>query len=33
MRKTTLQALLGTKVHAVIDRPIGYMHKGTVYPL
>lgn len=25
--------LLGQAVHVVVDRPIGYCHKGTVYPV
>lgn len=28
-----LNALLGQNVHVVIDRPVGYRHKGLVYPV
>lgn len=28
-----LNDLLGKAVHVVVDRPIGYCHKGTVYPV
>lgn len=32
-RKKIIQQLLGTMVHVEIDRPIGYAHKGMVYPV
>ena len=32
-RNALLRKLLGTAVHAVIDRPIGYCHKGILYPV
>lgn len=28
-----LNTLLGTSVHVVVDRPIGYCHKGMIYPV
>ena len=32
-RKDRLNDLLGQKVHVVVDRPIGYLHEDTVYPI
>ena len=32
-RKRILQELLGSIVHVEVDRPIGYIHKGLVYPV
>ena len=32
-RMQFLNDLLGKSVHVVMDRPIGYCHKGTVYPV
>ena len=32
-RMQFLNDLLGKAVHVVVDRPIGYCHKGTVYPV
>lgn len=32
-RKQKMEALLGQFVHVEIDRPIGYVHKGLVYPV
>ena len=32
-RKQILMELLGTSVHVEIDRPIGHVHKGMVYPV
>ena len=32
-RKKRINSLLGQSVHVVIDRPIGYCHKGLVYPI
>lgn len=32
-RKKQLYKLLGQNVHVVIDRPIGYRHKGMIYPV
>ena len=32
-RTQFLNNLLGKAVHVVVDRPIGYCHKGTVYPV
>lgn len=28
-----IETLLGRQVHVVVDRPIGYQHKGMVYPI
>ena len=28
-----LNDLLGQAVHVIVDRPVGYCHKGTVYPV
>ena len=32
-RTDRLNALLGQKVHIIVDRPIGYEHNGIVYPV
>ena len=32
-RRSRMQALLGTTVHVVIDRPIGYLHGDILYPV
>ena len=32
-QKTDLRPLLGKVVHVEIDRPIGHVHKGLVYPI
>ena len=32
-RKQILEQLLGQPVHVVVDRPIGHVHKGMVYPV
>ena len=32
-RQWILHSLLGKRVHVVVDRPIGYCHNGTVYPV
>lgn len=32
-REEALRAMLGKAVHVVVDRPIGYHHKGLVYPV
>ena len=32
-RQWILHSLLGKRVHVVVDRPIGYCHHGTVYPV
>lgn len=32
-RKQVLHAFLGKRVHVEVDRPIGYCHKGMVYPV
>lgn len=32
-RKWIIHSLLGKRVHVVVDRPIGYCHHGTVYPV
>ena len=32
-RRSRMQALLGTSVHVVIDRPIGYLHGDILYPV
>lgn len=32
-RKEIIQSLLGKTVHVEIDRPIGHVHKGMVYPV
>ena len=29
----SLQKFLGQRVHIVVDRPIGYSHNGTIYPV
>ena len=33
MRKNIIDSLLGKSVHAEIDRPLGHIHKGMVYPI
>ena len=30
-RASILRRFLGQKVHVVVDRPIGYDHKGLIY--
>lgn len=32
-KDTIIQALLGKPVNIVVDRPVGYCHNGTVYPV
>lgn len=32
-RRKTIQKFLGKTVHVEIDRPIGHVHKGMVYPI
>lgn len=32
-RQALLKSLAGKKVHIVVDRPIGYDHKGILYPI
>lgn len=32
-RKCIVRELLGKQVHVVVDRPIGYLHKGMIYPI
>ena len=32
-RMQSLQHFLGQRVHITVDRPIGYSHNGTVYPV
>lgn len=32
-RQRIIHSLLGKNVHVVVDRPIGYCHHGTVYPV
>ena len=32
-RRSRMQALLGTAVHVVVDRPIGYLHGDILYPV
>lgn len=32
-RKNLIQAFLGKTVHVEVDRPIGYLHGGIVYPI
>lgn len=32
-REKAMRSLLGALLHVVIDRPIGYCHKGMVYPV
>ena len=32
-RKKLIEDLLGKTVHVVVDRPIGHVHKGMVYPV
>ena len=31
--KKTISDFLGKTVHVVVDRPIGYQHKGITYPI
>lgn len=33
IRAKILRTYLGQTVHVVIDRPVGYRHKGILYPL
>ena len=33
MNNNTLRKMLGKRVHVEIDRPIGHVHKGMVYPV
>ena len=33
IRAEILRTYLGQTVHVVIDRPVGYRHKGILYPL
>lgn len=32
-RKKLIQDILGKPIHVVIDRPMGYCHKGLTYPV
>ena len=32
-RKAYLRSMLGKKVHVQVDRPIGHVHKGMIYPV
>lgn len=32
-REQTIRQMLGKPVHIVIDRPVGYHHKGLIYPV
>ena len=32
-REKLIQDMLGQMVHVVVDRPIGYDHKGLIYPV
>ncbi len=32
-RESIVHGFLGKKVHVVVDRPIGYCHKGMIYPI
>ena len=32
-RKVLPESFAGKKVHIVVDRPIGYNHKGIIYPV
>lgn len=32
-RKRIIRQLMGNQVHVVVDRPIGHVHKGMVYPV
>ena len=32
-RQILLKSFAGKKVHIVVDRPIGYHHKGILYPI
>lgn len=32
-RASILRRYLGKRVHVVVDRPIGYDHKGLIYPV
>lgn len=32
-REQLLRELMGTQVHVVIDRPVGFRHKGLIYPV
>lgn len=32
-REQLIQCLMGKAVHVIIDRPIGYNHKGILYPV
>jgi len=32
-RKAFIRQMLGKTVHVVVDRPIGYDHKGLIYPV
>ncbi len=32
-REQLIQGLMGKTVHIIIDRPIGYDHKGILYPV
>lgn len=33
IRRELLHRYLGQKVHIIVDRPLGYDHKGIVYPV
>lgn len=33
LRQAHIRSLLGKPVHVVVDRPIGYLHNGTVYTI
>ena len=32
-RERIIHALLGKRVHVVVDRPIGYLHEDILYPI
>lgn len=32
-RKCIIRQLMGRQVHVIVDRPIGHVHKGMVYPV
>lgn len=33
LRQAHIRSLLGSLVHVVVDRPVGCLHNGTVYPI
>ena len=32
-RDEMIRSLLGKNIHVTVDRPIGYIHKGLIYPV